>query len=54
MPKTDIKKSESADIKELCDEALDRADGGIAQACNASAGCSPSCFSCALSSSPTE
>ena len=54
MPKTDVKRPESADLAELCDEALDRTDGGMAQACNASSGCSPSCFSCVLSSSPAE
>ncbi len=34
MPKTDIKKIESEDVKELTDEALDRAAG--AQACGVS------------------
>ena len=32
MPETDVKKSESEDVKELSDEALDRT-GGSVQAC---------------------
>ena len=29
MPKTDVKKIESEDVKELCDEALDRIGGNV-------------------------
>ncbi|MBL6934678.1 MAG: hypothetical protein ISR48_04635 [Alphaproteobacteria bacterium] len=47
MTKTDIKKSKSEDIAELCDEALDRATG-MAQACPvppATVGGCHACFS---------
>ena len=45
MPKTDVKKIESEDVKELSDEALDRA--ADAQAC-------PTCFCQCSAPAPTE
>ncbi|MBL6933777.1 MAG: hypothetical protein ISR48_00020 [Alphaproteobacteria bacterium] len=46
MPKTDVKKIESEDLKELSDETLDRVTGGV-QAC-------PATVVCYMCSSPAE
>lgn len=44
MPKTDVKKIESEEVKELGDEALDRASGAQA--------CVPSCVASGYTLSP--
>ncbi|MBL6936042.1 MAG: hypothetical protein ISR48_11585 [Alphaproteobacteria bacterium] len=43
MPKTDVKKIESEDVRELSDEALDRATGGV-QSCPITGGLSDYTF----------